>query len=119
MQASQLQVSQPSGLLLSSNADNMSSGCCMHPSPRFGEGVGANFQMTRAGRGLRAILDASSPHSRMQTNRSDSGSRPGMLRTLALSISSGGVTSIYQGLTASLLRQVRPRWRMHVRYRAF
>lgn len=42
---------------------------------------------------------------RMQTNKSE-GPRPGMLRTLGTSISSDGIRSIYQGLTASLLRQL-------------
>lgn len=41
----------------------------------------------------------------MQTNKSE-GPRPGMLRTLGMSISSDGMRSIYQGLSASLLRQV-------------
>lgn len=47
----------------------------------------------------------------MQTNRADSGARPGMMRTLTLTLSESGIPAIYQGLTASLLRQVSHVWK--------
>jgi len=42
----------------------------------------------------------------MQTNREDSASKPGLVRTLRLTMAEGHFTAIYQGLTASLLRQL-------------